>query len=594
MATHPVQITQVASGEAATITQPTPQQLRAIFSTAFDTLIATRLRLSGIEDRNGNPMPATELDVHYYPSARLGHILLSEFKPTFGGTGTAARWGEFVEIYNRAPHTVSLDSLYVQDASGSLKPLPNDTLGPGRYRAFASTSLDGIRQNIRICPMPSLNDDGDVLRLLGPGQQVWDDVAYATAPPAGTSLERLDLALGCLRAGQWVPSQAQVGSTPGQPNSQQNNAPDQIAPELLTATTLDSVTIRLHFSEALNPLFQNQLGLVLDGAAVGATYESAGNGLNGIDITLPTANALVRGQLYTLTLTEVTDCHGNQRSTETQVSLGQRPMPGQLVFNELLFEPRSGGETFVELKNESNSLIDISNLLITSYSDGQKPQAVLLPKGIPPIQPGSLVWLSASLSKTTAIYPRAVPENHIPTSLPTLERTSGTVLLTIAGALIDSFAYSTQQHAAVLTTTAGISLERAGAGQWLSATQAAGWATPGFDNSQQVPNPDFGNLLTITPSVISANGDGHDDLALITLNLPGQTYYTLALADLAGRPVKQLANNRSASGADQLVWQADTDNHTLAAPGPYLVVLEYYTQGGQTKVVRKPIAVAPE
>ena len=74
---------------------------------------------------------------------------------------------------------------------------------------------------------------------------------------------------------------------------------------------------------------------------------------------------MVVGTVYKITLNNVSDCSSNTIGAlnSTQFGIPQNLVTNDLVINEILFNPKTGGYDFIELYNRSNKIIDLKNEL---------------------------------------------------------------------------------------------------------------------------------------------------------------------------------------------------------------------------------------
>src|SRR5690606_19823990 len=124
-------------------------------------------------------------------------------------------------------------------------------------------------------------------------------------------------------------------------------------------------------------------------------------------------------------------------------------------------------------------------------------------------------------------YPTDRPRQFLQVpSLPSYPNAAGGVVLRDAEERIfDRFDYQDNFHAALLTNTEGVSLERldpAAPGNdranWYSAASTVGYATPGYANSQGTrPAEDDG--FVVEPEAFTPDGDGVDDYTYVRYTL---------------------------------------------------------------------------
>lgn len=79
---------------------------------------------------------------------------------------------------------------------------------------------------------------------------------------------------------------------------------------------------------------------------------------------------LIQNQEHQIVLQEVSDCEGNTQSINLSFIVPATAEKGDLVLNEVLFNPVDGGQDFVEIYNNSDKYLDLQNwLLANHYAD---------------------------------------------------------------------------------------------------------------------------------------------------------------------------------------------------------------------------------
>jgi hypothetical protein len=282
---------------------------------------------------------------------------------------------------------------------------------------------------------------------------------------------------------------------------------------------------------------------------------------------------------------------GNAQVTSQQVLTGL-PEPanaGDLIVNEILFNPQSGGSDFVEIYNKSQKLINLKGLLLINRQKTTGGIQSLVGSNYL-LAPGRYVAIAES---TTDIRQRYIIKDStalLKNTLPTLEADQGNITLQYNGVSLDSFNYSNKLHSPLLDQERGVSLERLNfdlptnaAGNWHSAAISAGSATPGYTNSQ-IFRPSESSaeaVFRIEDSKFSPDGDGFQDILLLPYqtNAPGYLA-NISIFDINGRPVKRLARNESLSAEGILKWDGTTDELLKARIGVYVVWVELFEPQG--------------
>jgi hypothetical protein len=166
---------------------------------------------------------------------------------------------------------------------------------------------------------------------------------------------------------------------------------------------------------------------------------------------------------------------------------------------------------------------------------------------------------------------------------------------------LDEFCYSEKMHASLLNSVKGVSLERINpmqpandAGNWFSAAQTAGFATPTYKNSQfsDMANGANHDAVRVSPSVFSPDGDGVDDVLFIDYQMPDAGYLASVWAyDAAGRLVRTLCKNALLGSSGRILWDGATEQGTPAGIGLYIILFEAHNLSGKTMQYKKTAAI---
>ncbi len=112
-----------------------------------------------------------------------------------------------------------------------------------------------------------------------------------------------------------------------------------------------------------------------------------------------------------------------------------------------------------------------------------------------------------------------------------------------------------------------------------------------FDGNLSVEVPISGDLLVnvvAAPRVFTPNGDGINDLAMIQYdltNVGSPTGLTIAIYDLAGRPVRRLYDDLDSSGRFARAWDGRDDAGRAVPPGNYVFSVTLAAKIGQREVL---------
>lgn len=407
---------------------------------------------------------------------------------------------EFVEILNRSPEPVSLSRLAIADARRRPIALASDNeLAPGAAHVIARepellTAVFGVSNVTGVAAWPALNNSGDQVILSDAlsGLTV-DSVAYAgNWSTPGRALERLDPASLSQYAGNWLPSRAPLGATPGGENSVY--APDLEPPELvLAAFSRAGDTLTAVVSEPADAsLVTAQLLSVLTGQR--HAVRQLGSTRWADTLRFDVAERLEPGR-YRVLLSSVADPRGNV-SAELEINawlFSDAPLStGAVAINEVLAAPGPWQHEFVEVVNLSQTVLDPARLSLGDAVDvattGRASRSELLPDSMAVLLPAFAEGGGWDGALTIRYH-----------GWPTLNDGGDRIVVYYDGAVIDSMSYPAAPDA-------GTSLERVDPrvrpdypGNWAPGAPASG-GTPGKANTHHAVD-------TSPPRVITALQD---------------------------------------------------------------------------------------
>ncbi|MCB0770000.1 MAG: lamin tail domain-containing protein [Flavobacteriales bacterium] len=570
------------------------------------TLITT-----AVQDLAGNAMPSTQFMFDYIVPTVAGfrdvvmNEIMADPSPTVGLPEV-----EFVELHNpTTDRTVDLTGWTFSDG-GTPVTIPGYTLPPGGYVVLmANASLPlypNLPNKIGLTSLPALNNDGDALELKNSGGALIDAVTYALSwyqdaakDDGGWTLEQIDPTSPCSGASNWRASTATAGGTPGAQNSVFAIVPDTQAPSLVAVQIPDNMTLVLVFSEAMDA-----------GSLVGGNYSispsiSTGDvtpvGTNSASVTL--LEQLDVGTVYTVVVTDVSDCPGNLIGANNSASFAL-PEPveaGDVVINEVLYDPIGPGSDMVELYNRSAKVLSLAGWKLANVSDGVVGTPLVITTNATLLLPGEFVLLCEDQANIVQNYPQSRTERFLVTDIPTYNNDNGSVVLQAPdGMQLDRFDYSDDLHFALINNTEGYTLERVDPDRpttdntnWQSAADVAGKATPGFRNSQYAKAPEPSGEMTIDPSIFSPDNDGYQDLLTISYRMDEPGFVgNVTIYDITGREARRLMESELLGTEGVISWNGLLDNGGLARMGPYIVLLETFDLDGNVERFKQTVTLA--
>jgi hypothetical protein len=515
---------------------------------------------------------------------------------------------EFVEILNRSMGTVNLGEWTLSDERTSAR-LPSVSLPPQEYAVIVPSQDSAAFEGIRVIPvsgMPSLNNSGDAVVLRTPEGVTIDSVRYASGwyrstskRSGGWSLELIDPFNTCGEEDNWSESDDPKGGTPGKQNSVFASKPDATGPGIVAVTASDANTLLIEYNEKLLSESVPPGNVILE-PSVEVASVTLGEALRSLHVTL--AGFLEPGTLYNVTVKNVRDCNHNLAS-EDRVSFAI-PEPADsldIVINEVLFNPKSGGVDFVEIFNRSRKFINLKGWSTADFSDGTPKDFRIVTEGDWLLPPDSYAVLTADAAVLLDYYPDAAVEALIEMRLTSLPDDFGSIaLLDASQKVIDAVTYNKAMHSVFITTADGVSLERISADaasnaadNWSSASTNAGGATPGRRNSVAVVNAGLpSNPLTVDPPAFRPVY-GKPNFTLIRYNFDRAGYVANArILDQQGRSIRSIASNDLLGTEGFYRWDGDRDDGSRARVGYYWVWFEVFSPSGGVHSFRERIIVA--
>ncbi|MBD1398012.1 lamin tail domain-containing protein [Pontibacter sp. JH31] len=573
-----------------------------------------KIAVAGIADLYGNALAnPVELTFGYaLPPMlpRYNELLITEIMaretPTVGLPAV-----EYVELHNPTEKVLTLQGIRYSDATSTAM-LPNVLLQPGEYAVVVpNTQVSNFTQYgrvIGISNFPSLNNTGELLQLHQPNGRLIYAVSYNDTwyrdnakRNGGWSLEMIDVTNPCAGAANWIASNDPRGGTPAQPNSVAASIPDNMPPSLLSVTTMAPDRLLLRFNERLDSAQVADVSrYALNPTGIGIAAVQVISPLFE-EVILQLASPLQEKQLYTLTATGIRDCAGNLSAAPLTAifALPSAPVPGDVVINEVLFNPRPGGVDFVELVNRSDKYINLQNWQLANISNDSVANLRVITTATYVLSPGQYVVLTSNPDNIRANYPAARAEAFLRmASLPSYPDAAGSVVvLQPDGRLADRFDYTERMHFSLMDDRNGISLERirlkgpTTADNFHSAATSVS-ATPGYLNSQSQPGIAAQRLFTIAPKVFSPDGDGYEDFTTINYSTDQTGFVAnITVFDAQGREIRKLVRNELLAVNGFFRWDGTRQDGSKAGIGSYLLYIELFDLSGQKSVHKERVVV---
>lgn len=579
-------------------------QLTVTFAQSVDTGVVYTLNISNISDCAGNtfngntpfawgkeaePYEIIINEIHHIPNEELSQI--TRF--------------EYVELYNRGTKAVSLNGLQFSDPSSRAN-LPAGVILPGEHLILCSNSgvndLRNFGRTIGISPWPTLNIAGDRL-LLSKDSVYIHAVNYSRdwhtdseRRTGGYSLELIDPTNPCWEAENWKSSDDSKGGTPGQQNSVFDAGALAQQARFASASLLDSNTLSFRFTQRMDSFYFAQNPPVISGYSVD-NIESDRRFSQRFDVRY--TPQLKAGDVFQIQVPTQRNC--KQETAEAVQEIIKWPSPGDVVVNELLFNPRTGGSDFIEFYNRSEYNIELSGWALAYTNTAGDTLYRPLSETSVRLAPGGYRVFTPSPENIVLEYARAIDSLIHATTLPTYANASGVAtLVSPFKEVIDRFVYDDKMHFPLLRDVKGVSLERVNPNRpssersnWHSASEAENFATPGYQNSQFMrPNP-ADEEVVLYPETFSPDNDGVDDQLFIQFKFDQPGYVAnVRIFDPSGREIKKLLNNVLLGTESTFSWDGIDENGEKCRVGIYVVFCEVFDLNGDVKQYKKACVLA--
>jgi hypothetical protein len=566
-----------------------------------------QLTTSSIADVNGNVSGNQTISFTYLiaENPMPGDVIINEFmcdpSPTVGMPEV-----EYIEVYNKSSKFFDLSGWKIGDASSD-GAIQSGWLYPGTYRILCATSnVDTFNTitGIGVTSFPSLNNTGDDIVLKDANGVELDRISYTDAwykdinkADGGFSIERINPNDPCSAEDNWRATESSMGGTPELVNSVFDDTPDTAPPTISQLIALPPNYLEVHFSEGMDStLLANANFMVNPLLNLQAVYVL---GPHPTTVTLQYADNFEPSKTYQFFVENVADCWVNSASLSGVFSLPESAAPGDVVINEILFDPYTGGYDWIEVFNTSNKVIDLKDWQLANFDD----DTIANFKNVNShfyLQPNSYAVLGKDSAFVLQNYPAVVPGTFVYCETPSFNIDSSTVYLLQGNAVMDAVSYTEDWHFKLLDETDGVSLERIDPSgisndsfNWHSAAEAIGFGTPGGKNSQYYPvvtNGEFHfNSLTVSP-----DSDGFEDVLQVSYELsePG-LLGTFTIYDDRGRAIRTLFQNELLASSGSFTWDGTTENQVKASIGPYVALFQAFNvDGGLYFTQKKTFVVA--
>ncbi len=559
------------------------------YRNTFDFNQLYELIVNKVWDVNGNSKERSiQFFTLYKQSPNRGDIAITEMMvdpdPVQGLSNA-----EYVELKNISNKYIDLNGVKIHDPT-AYKWLPNKILKPDSF-----ILLDNI---------PSLNNGSDDIFLTNPLNDIICQVKYndtwykdSVKSKGGFSLEIIDPSKQCLGSENWRASMSVDGGTPGKVNSVNAILPDDTsAPQIADIYLEFPNKMFVWVNQDFDSVSSTHLNIQLDNNRI--NYSIVYRQSNYLELLLN--QNLDDTATYSVTISGFKDCIGNVSTPQTFL-LKCSSIAGlhDIIINEVLFNPFSGGCDFVELYNRSNRVVDASKLYITELKNGITTSIFQLTNKHLFIYPHQYALITIDTNLVCKQY--NCGNNGIKlqmSKMPVMPDDVGSIaIININGEIVDSLTYNDDWHFRLLNDHNGVSLERLNPNSfdnsinnWHSAASLNGFATPLHQNSYFTVPVKIDKYFSTNTKTLTPNGDGHNDLAVFDFELPvNDVLLTVKIFDINGKLCRELMNNSTVGSKGSIVWDGLDNTGSILDNGVYLVCFDGYSQ--TTRKIQQIITV---
>ena len=283
----------------------------------------------------------------------------------------------------------------------------------------------------------------------------------------------------------------------------------------------------------------------------------------------------------------------NVPSEPSEPDATEQVAPGEVIINEILFDPQPGGSEYIELYNRSDRTLPMAGLAIAlRKGDGHLGTRYPLAPLALTLAPGDYLALTSDPNGVLKHFRTPAPDAIRRLKLPALNNQGATIVLLrkADSTVVDEVSYSAKWHADAIKTRKGVALERITpdgdtqeADNWTSAVAEVGYGTPGYKNSQSEAQPHTeGSMAISEPEYNAATRD-----YVIRYRMDKTGYRCrIRVYDTNGRRVAEIANNQLLTPDGEIRW----DGASLSA-GLYIFHADLYHPDGSSRHIKKPLLV---
>jgi hypothetical protein len=367
----------------AEVIELSPNQLRIGFSNSFSGG-EHQIEVSGIRSAtNDTVLSDTTITFFRYDEFEAGDVLINEFlKDPPPGSGLP----EYIEIVNRSEKVLNLKDWQVGDNNSLTTISETDFVLPPDTFLVLTTDPESLESTFGTMfsvdvSLPALNNTTDQIRVYDGNGTMVDSLEYN--PDWGgvdVALERRSLAVSSTKIANWGDSPNNLGGTSGRENEIKA---DVTPPNLASFEILNDSTFQLIFSEELKPGPASNPDNYQIAVPVTTTRQSVSGENEFVIATFFEPDTVIlefKLSIYSgsnmnqLTIQNQEDVFGNVAEVINQnyeLIPTDEPLPGDVVINEIMYDPPTNFSEFVEIYVPGNKAFNLKNWTISDNSGNE-------------------------------------------------------------------------------------------------------------------------------------------------------------------------------------------------------------------------------
>lgn len=572
------------------------------FSKTIQEDVDYKLIINKIQDISGNVAENIEM-VFIHHITRENDLLINEImadpEPVVG-LPTA----EYIEVFNNSGYPIDIGGWFLTIGATEKEITEQIVIQPDDYLIFCKNDAVELLSEYGNClgfAGFAVTNAGVRIELRNKDRELMSDVEFDLTwyrdkkkAEGGWSLEQIDPDAACAAKENWLASISKNGGTPGSRNSV--DADNLLIPNIDYIDVISENIIEVVFNQKMDAqtlgTLENYTIMEFDAHPEEITLIPE----NTRRVRLLLSQDLKPQSVYNILIENILNCTGVSLPPDSRFSFGLpgTPEKGEIIINEILFDPIEPAGDYVELYNNSGKVFNLAYMKIgvIKYTFPNPPDTTLMQicNENRLFLPYSFVLLTTTVKEIAEQY-ECQTDNFIEMQgFPQYPNSEATVILTHNSQAIDAIGYSEKDHYPLLTETKGVSLERIGDG-WHSAA-APLYGTPGSKNSSSVEDKEIDDEIEVIPKIFSPDNDGFDDITTINYKF-NETGFTININifDSEGRFMKRVADNCLAATVGYFVWDGLDANGHVVPPGIYVVLTEIFDLQGVVKRFKNAVVV---